>query len=147
VCTINSFPKFSMWTLQCLGSHHGQKYLEVSMSMSVVFNLLLLTPCGIDLQFLGILEDSSAEMRKGVHELLSSISLPSIATFRSTFRAILNSLDKHPEVSFFTVNLRTSLQPQNCIVGHKGLVPSTNLLLQLEVSGVLMPFWGWIFAG
>ncbi|CAM6096233.1 unnamed protein product [Calypogeia fissa] len=47
--------------------------------------------------FIGILEDSKVAIRKAGHNLLSVISLHSIATFQLTVRAILTSLDKHPE--------------------------------------------------
>ncbi|KAL3690066.1 hypothetical protein R1sor_016375 [Riccia sorocarpa] len=47
--------------------------------------------------FQGVLEDSSVDIRKAGHDLLSSITLPSIASFQETIRAFLKSFEKHPE--------------------------------------------------
>lgn len=53
------------------------------------------------MQFLSVLEDSNAEMRKAAHNLLSTIELPSISSFKATVRAFMAGLEHHPEVRTF----------------------------------------------
>ncbi|OAE21426.1 hypothetical protein AXG93_3506s1000 [Marchantia polymorpha subsp. ruderalis] len=82
--------------------------------------------------FLGVLEDSRSEIRKAGHDLLSTITLPSISTFQVTIRAILTSFEKHPEdeESLFTTLEKLGLS-------HAGYTECIISELLQELRGLL----------
>ncbi|KAG0612256.1 hypothetical protein M758_6G013900 [Ceratodon purpureus] len=70
--------------------------------------------------FLSVVEDISPEMRTGGRNLLASSRLPSFSTFHSIVRALLTSLEHHPEdeegvISTFSVLGQTHPTYTECI--------------------------------
>lgn len=59
--------------------------------------------------FLSVVEDINLEMRTGGRNLLASSKLPSLSTFHSIVRALLTSLEHHPEDEVGVISTFTAL--------------------------------------
>lgn len=77
-----------------LGQHNNNLYfvgLHLIFHHNKFYTMLVL-------QFLSVLEDTSADMRKRGRNLLTLSQLPVLGTFNSTIRALLTSLEHNPQV-------------------------------------------------